>query len=130
MSLVTLFYSKARGPKEHCSGDQSCSTLADGTIGAMLHNEEWLYLSLYGTQKFESYFFSLTDQLIMQWPQSATLTKQKLTHYINRGFLTGHQAAETAKKLWFTDVLYQFKIYLPNQKKYVKFTFFKNFKKG
>ena len=30
---------KARGPKEHCSGDQSCSTLADGTIGAMLHNE-------------------------------------------------------------------------------------------
>ena len=73
-------------------------------------NNDCLYLSLFGTQKFESYFFSLTDQLIMQWPQSATLTKQKLTHYINRGFLTGHQAAETAKKLWFTDVLYQFKI--------------------
>ena len=88
------------------------------------------YISVYLEHKNLSPIFSLADQLIMQWPQSATLTKQKLTHYINRGFLTGHQAAETAKKLWFTDVLYQFKIYLPNQKKYVKFTFFKNFKKG
>ena len=65
MSLVTLFYSKARGPKEHCSGDQSCSTLADGTIGAMLHmNND--HISVYLEHKNLSPIFSLTDQLIMQ----------------------------------------------------------------
>ena len=87
-----------------------------------------VYISVYLEHKNLSPIFSLTDQLIMQWPQSATLTKQKLTHYINRGFLTGHQAAETAKKLWFTDVLYQFKILTKPETCQVYFKNFENHK--